>query len=113
GRPAANSTTPLLATALRDESIIVRVAAARALCRLGKPAKALPVLTAVLRDGAQWERLHAANVLDEIDEQARPVLAAMHTALEPRPDLEQAGKYTVRVINRALNQLEGTTREVR
>lgn len=113
GSPAANKTAPRLTTALKDDSIIVRVAAARALCRLGKPQKALPVLTAVLEDGAQWERLHAANVLDEIDEQARPVLAAMHAALEPRQDLEQAGKYTVRVINRALNQLEGTVREVR
>lgn len=113
GKPAANSIVPLLTAALEDSSIIVRVAAARALCRLGKPTKALPVLTAVLKDGAQWERLHAANVLDEIDDQARPALAAMHAALEPRPDLEQAGKYTVRVINRALNQLEGTTREVR
>ena len=113
GSPAANSTGSRLTTALKDDSIIVRVAAARALCRLGKPAQALPVLTDVLDNGAQWERLHAANVLDEIDDQARPVLAAMHAALEPREKLEQRGKYVVRVINRALNQLEGTAREVR
>jgi arylsulfatase A-like enzyme len=113
GAPAANSTAPQLTAALDDDSVIVRVAAARALCRLDQPAKALPILTAVLADGAQWERLHAANVLDEIDEQARPVVRAMHAALEPRPDLEQNGKYVIRVINRALNQLEGTKRMVR
>lgn len=113
GQPAANQTAARLARALEDPDVIVQVAAARALCNLGKPAKALPVLTAVLDTGAQWERLHAANVLDEIDDQARPVLAAMHAALEPREELEQGGKYVVRVINRALNQLEGTTRQVR
>ncbi len=112
GSPAALPTTDRLLTALTDSSGVVRVAAARALCLLDQPAVALPVLTDVLAHGAQWERLHAANVLDEIDEQARPVIEALHTALAPRPDLEQNGKYVVRVINRALNQLEGTTRQV-
>ncbi len=93
--------------------MVVRTAAAHALCRLGEPASALSVLTEVLRDGEQWERLHAAIVLDEIDEQARPVLREMKAALEPKDDLYAGGKYTVRVINRALNQLEGTQRTVR
>ena len=65
-----------------------------------------------MAEGEQWERLHAAIVLDEIDEQARPVVDAMHKALRPRQELYAKGKYTVRVINRALNQLEGTKREV-
>lgn len=112
GAPDATAAALHVDRALQDDSGVVRVAAARALCNLGKPTKALPVLTAVLEQGSQWERLHAANVLDEIDDQARPVLAAMHAALEPREELEQRGKYVVRVINRALNQLEGTTREV-
>jgi len=113
GNPAALPTADDLQKALTDSSAIVRIAAARALCLIDQPTQALPVLTAVLADGAQWERLHAANVLDEIDEQARPVIAQMHAALTPREDLEQTGKYVVRVINRALNQLEGTRREVR
>ena len=61
----------------------------------------------------QWERLHAAIVLDEMDEQARPALKEMRKALVPRNKLYANGKYTVRVINRALNQLEGTNRNVR
>lgn len=98
--------------ALGDESAVVRIAAARALCRLDVPKKALPVLTKELDEGEQWERLHAAIVLDEIDEMARPVLLEMYAALEPRMDLYANGKYVVRVLNRALNQLEGTNRKV-
>lgn len=113
GAPAASSARDALYDSIKDESPVVRVAAARALCALGEPDDALPVLTEVLAHGAQWERLHAAIVLDEIDEMARPVLAEMHAAWIPREDLEQRGKYVVRVINRALNQLEGTARTVR
>lgn len=98
---------------LRDESSVVRTAAARALAILGDSESALPVLTRELDQGEQWERLHAAIVLDEMDEQARPVLKEMHKALEPRKKLYANGKYTVRVINRALNQLEGTNRSVK
>lgn len=97
---------------LEDSSAVNRVAAARALCRMGQAEKALPVLVQVLETGAQWERLHAAIVLDEIDEQAKPVISAMRQALKPRPDLYARGKYVVRVINRALNQLEGTRNTV-
>jgi arylsulfatase A-like enzyme len=97
---------------IRDASPVVQVAAARALCLLDQPDDALPVLSKVLANGRQWERLHSAIVLDEIDEMARPVVLEMHKALEPREELFAKGKYTVRVINRALNQLEGTERKV-
>lgn len=97
---------------LKDASAVNRIAAARALCRLDRAGEALPVLTKELHDGEQWERLHAAIVLDEIDGQARPVIESMRQALKPRPDLYARGKYVVRVINRALNQLEGTNNEV-
>lgn len=98
---------------LKDKSSVVRTAAARALAILGDPVSALPVLTHELDKGEQWERLHAAIVLDEMNEQARPALKEMRKALEPRKKLYANGKYTVRVINRALNQLEGTNRSVR
>ena len=95
-----------------DPSSVCRTAAARALCRLGHPDVALPVLTTELKEGSQWERLHAAIVLDEIDDQARPVITQMHAALKPRTDLYANGKYVIRVLNRALNQLESTDRQV-
>jgi len=110
--PAARKAESAIRMALYDESSVVRTAAARALCRLGQPKDALPVLVKELNVGEQWERLHAAIVLDEIDEMASPVVASMHKALEPREDLYANGKYVVRVINRALNQLEGTDRKV-
>ena len=103
---------PLTTIMQSDPSSVCRTAAARALCRMGQPAPALPVLTHELKNGLQWERLHAAIVLDEIDDQARPVMHEMQAALKPRPDLYANGKYVVRVLNRALNQLQGTQRQV-
>jgi uncharacterized sulfatase len=109
----AKSAASLMEGLLDDESENVRVAAARALCRMDRPKKALPVLVAVLDEGSQWARVHAANVLDEIEDQARPVIDDMKRHLVPREDLVQKGKYTVRVLNRALNELLGTNNEVR
>lgn len=110
--PAAREYLPQLEQALRDDSPVVRIAAARAVCRYEESSAALELLAQELARAAQWERLHAAIVLDELDEQARPVIDAMHAALEPRQDFYAKGKYTVRVINRALNELEGTQRAV-
>ena len=101
-----------LMAALKDESENVRVAAARALCRMNEPEQALPVLVAVLDDGSQWARVHAANVLDEIDEQARPALDGMKRNNAYRKGFVADGKYTVRVLNRALNELLGTNNSV-
>ena len=98
---------------LNDPSENVRVAVARALCKMDKPAEALPVLVKILDDGSQWARVHAANVLDEIDQQAVPVIDAMKRNLSYRPKLVSEGKYTVRVLNRALNELEGTENRVK
>ncbi len=97
---------------LTDKSSAVRTAAARALCRMGLPAQALPVLISELTTGTQWERLHAANALDEIDEQAKPVAEQMKAGLEYQNGFNSKGKYRVRVINRALNELNGTNNKV-
>jgi uncharacterized sulfatase len=109
GRSAAG----LMVKALKDDSAVVRIAAARALCHIGRSEEALPVLAAELHEGAQWERLHAAIVLDEIDEMALPVLDAMKRALSHEKGFLADGKYRVRVINRALNELLGTNNTVR
>lgn len=101
-----------LTLALADDSENVRVAVARALCRMNEPNEALPVLVAVLDSGTQWARVHAANVLDEIDEQARPVLDGMKQNNVYRKGFVADGKYTVRVLNRALNELLGTNNVV-
>jgi uncharacterized sulfatase len=105
----AAATAGALRQRLDDPSENVRVAAARALARMGKPDEAIPVLVAVLDDGTQWARLHAAIVLDEMEEQARPALAAMQRNKVNRDGMVARGKYTVRVLNRALNELLGTS----
>ena len=107
------STHDRLRGMLSDDAGAVRIAASRALCRMGMAEHALAVLKHELSNGSQWHRLQAAIVLDEIDEQARPLLDEMQAALIPRTELFSQGKYTVRVINRALNQLESTDRVVR
>ena len=108
GAPAKNDLT----LALTDDAENVRVAAARALCRMNEPDEALRVLVAVLDDGSQWARVHAANVLDEIDDQARLVLDGMKRNNAYREGFVADGKYTVRVLNRALNELLGTNNTV-
>jgi uncharacterized sulfatase len=96
-----------LTLALQDQSATVRVAAAFALGRLNDTASALPVLIQALKSDQQWVRLQAAIALDELDEAARPAHDALQTALTKQPN-----KYIVRVANRALNQLDGTNRQV-
>lgn len=98
---------------LDDESANVRVAAARALAAMGRHAEAFPTLVEVLDDGTQWARLHAAIVLDEMDQEAMPLVEAMKRNKAYRDGMVARGKYTVRVLNRALNEMLGTNNTVR
>ena len=102
GEEAVSARTRLIA-ALKDNSASVRIAAARALSRMGCAVLALPVLEKELRSPEEWVRLNAAIVLDEMDEDARPLISALKEALN-----DKQNKYVVRVANRALNELEGT-----
>ncbi len=112
GQPAREEAAGIARATLKDESSAVRTAAARALCRMGMPEEALPVLVNEMTTGQQWERLQAAIVLDEIDEQARPVIEEMKQGLEYQKGFNSNGKYRVRVTNRALNELQGTNNKV-
>ncbi len=93
---------------LADESAAVRIAAGRALCRMGETQKALPLLGDELSGEYQWARLQAAIALDYLDETARPALDALQGALSDQPN-----KYIIRVANRAVNDLLGTEKKVR
>jgi uncharacterized sulfatase len=107
GPEAANARQPMI-KALKDTSPSVRIAAARALVKLGDIKSALPVLEAELKSEHQWGRLAAAIVLDEMDGQAKPAIPALKKALVNQPN-----KYIVRVANRALNELLGADNVVR
>ncbi|MCM8532571.1 MAG: HEAT repeat domain-containing protein, partial [Lentisphaeraceae bacterium] len=108
-----NKVISALNTLLKDSSSTVRTAAARGLCRLNKPEKALTVLINELTKGAQWERLHAAIALDEMDEMAKPVAEQMKEGLKYQKGFNSDGKYRVRVMNRALNELNNTNNVVK
>jgi len=93
---------------LKDDAPVVRVAAARALCRMGEDDTGVPVLIQELGSEHQWVRLHAATVLDNIGDMARPAVPALKEALGDREN-----KYVVRTVNHALNVLLGTDNKVR
>ncbi|MDP6892979.1 MAG: sulfatase-like hydrolase/transferase [Verrucomicrobiota bacterium] len=93
---------------LSDSSASVRIAAGRAMARMGKPEESFPVLKKALAGTNQWARLQAAIVLDEMETQGRPLIPELKKALNDQPN-----KYIVRVANRALNDLLNTNNEVR
>ena len=94
--------------AMKDESPNVRIAAARAVARLGDTDSALKVLRKELRSDHQWGRLAAAIVIDEMGEPGRKVVKDLKEVLSTR----QPNKYILRVANRALNDLLGTENRV-
>jgi uncharacterized sulfatase len=106
---APNTTGATLEAALRDQSGVVRVAAARALIQLQQHQEpALDVLIQELGSTEVWVRLCAAQALDAIGDAARPAEAALREGLK-----DKESKYVVRVANHALNHLLGTNSQVR
>jgi uncharacterized sulfatase len=99
GDKATSATEPLLA-ALKDTSPSVRLGAAEALVKLGKDQAALPVLIQGLEHDNEWVRLNAAQILDRMDDKARPAIEAMKRAHEKKDE------YVGFVLDHALPQLE-------
>ena len=97
----SGSAAEALFDATRDPSPSVRVAAADALCKLGRHQEAVPVLVEGLGDESEWVRLRAAIVLDGLDERARPVLAEMKAAFR-----EGERNYPNRVLVKVFQDLE-------
>ncbi|MFC1805900.1 sulfatase-like hydrolase/transferase, partial [Planctomycetota bacterium] len=79
GKGAA-PTADALAKALEDPSANVRIAAAEALCHIGRLDQAMPALIAGLQHETPFIRLRAINVLDRIGDKARPALDAIRKA---------------------------------
>ncbi|MFC2116308.1 sulfatase-like hydrolase/transferase [Bacteroidota bacterium] len=107
GNNAFKSSLPVLAEMLKDPVPVVRMVAARAICKLGDAKMGLPVLTEELKNEDEWVRLYAALVLDEIGETSRPAVDDLQSVMEDQ------NKYVVRVANHALNHLLGTMNVVR
>jgi N-sulfoglucosamine sulfohydrolase len=95
----ARSATDVLLKTMKDPSFSVRLAAAEALARLGRVDDALPVLVEGLKDKNEWVRLHAANILDWLGNNARPALEEMKRANR------KSDQYVARVLTHALKEL--------
>ncbi|MDA9830331.1 sulfatase-like hydrolase/transferase [Akkermansiaceae bacterium] len=109
GRLSDEATRACLNILEKETSTVVRIAAGRALLRMKtEEKKALSELSKSLDSPEEWSRLHAAIALDEADEQARPVLTSLKEAL-----INQPNKYIIRVANKAVNDLLGTTNTVK
>ena len=72
----AGSAADQIGRVLSDPCASVRVAAAEAMCRMGRPDQGIPVLIAALKSTNPRLVLHALNVLESLGQQARPALAA-------------------------------------
>lgn len=86
---------------LADVSMVVRVAAAHAMCDWGAEDTGLPVLVDALKHPMDKVRLFAIVALDKLGPKARPVLARIKAAAEDSDD------YVRRVAQTALARLEG------
>ncbi len=85
---------------LQDDVPCVRVAAARALDRMGQTEAALPVLTRSLKNPSPAVRLWAIDVLDHMDDRAGPAIEAVREAVKDEDH------YVVNVAKHALAELE-------
>ena len=90
---------PAMQTKLQDQSMIVRIAAAHALCEWGQEKDTLPVLIEALKHPTDKVRLFAVIALDKLGEKARPALAQIKAAAQDSDD------YVKRVAKTALSRL--------
>jgi HEAT repeat protein len=85
---------------LVDSSVVVRIAAAHALCDWGAEADGLPVLTAALKHPTDKARMFAIVALDRLGPKAAPVLDHIRVAAEDADD------YVKRVALTVLNRFD-------
>ncbi len=89
-----------LRKALEDAAPDVQIAAADALCRIGRLEEALPALGRALRHENEWARLRAANVLGGLGAMAEPLRAEIQAAGNDK------NNYVGRVIEHAVRNLK-------
>ena len=109
GKNAGEVAKKISIDAMKDDSPSVRIAAARAVAKFGEIDSALGLLKNELKSPHQWGRLATAIVIDEMGEDALPLVDDLKKVLKIR----QPNKYIIRVANRALNDLLGTENQVR
>lgn len=97
--PRINQGIDVLARALKDDSLQVRLRAAATLARIGPEAiEAIPALTEGLRDPAATMRERCARALGKIGPQARSALPGLEQLLKDENELVRL--YTLEAIQR-------------
>ncbi len=91
---------PAVTTMLEDSSMVVRVAAAHAMCDWGEERVGLPILAEALQNPTDKTRMFAMVALEKIGEKARPVLPQIQAAAK------DSDECVVRVAKTALSRLE-------
>jgi len=104
--PEAKPAADVLTAALQDNSDGVRVASARALCKMGAERNGLPVLLRELKNANQIVRHYAALAFEDIGTKARPALGALKAARNDKYE------YVKRLANRLVNLLQQTNHTV-
>ncbi len=102
--PEAEPAADGLQRLLDDPSPDVRLAAAEALCGLGREKKALPAIVEALAHDSGWVRLHAAVVLVALGDKARDAAPQMKQAIDENSQGE-AVFYIRWALSHALNNL--------
>lgn len=90
---------------LKDDSADVRTAAAQALHVLGHSDQAHPVLEAIMADKNPFSRLRAMNVLDHMDEAARPAVERIAKVGDAQKIGAYGENYIGNVIKKAARDL--------
>ncbi len=90
---------PAITTMLEDPSVVIRVAAAHAMCDWGEERLAVPVLVEALKHPTDKARLFAVIALDKIGEKARPALPQIREAVN------DSDNYVTRVAKTILERL--------
>ena len=101
---------PILQRKLQEDSIInVSIAAGRALLKIGfKKQNIITKLAEGLSSKNEWTRLQTALVIDDFSFAALNLEKKSKELIKNDPN-----KYVVRVLNHALNELNGTKKKVR
>ncbi len=97
----ANQAIGQLLEMLEDQSCDVRIAAAEALCQLGKPKLAIKTLVDQLQNDNIMISLRAANTLDITGPLAKDALPIMKTIRD-----KSDNKYIIRAINHTVSRFE-------
>jgi uncharacterized sulfatase len=103
------ATLKQLKKTLDDTVINVSISAARALLRQGDSSKeVIKILAEGLEAENEWTRLQTALVLDDFETALKQLVPAAKKSIK-----QDYNKYVVRVLNRGLNKLYGTSNTVK